>query len=71
MNNNSKTAKGWWSTTLRHLLPTLILMLVAQSAFAQSTQVTGTVLDETGEPLIGASVIEKRHCYRFRHRFRR
>nr|WP_304479043.1 TonB-dependent receptor [uncultured Muribaculum sp.] len=59
MNNNSKTAKGWWSTTLRHLLPTLILMLVAQSAFAQSTQVTGTVLDETGEPLIGASVIEK------------
>jgi len=43
---------------LRLLLPAFILLLGASSIKAQ-TQVTGVVKDSTGEPLIGASVIEK------------
>ncbi len=58
MNNKRSTANGWWSRLLRHLLPAFIMILAGQSAFAQ-TQVTGVVKDSTGEPLIGASVIEK------------
>src|SRR3712207_5086534 len=42
--------RGW-------LLGLLILLLIPASAFAQNQRtVTGTVSDETGEPLIGATV---------------
>ena len=44
---------------LSRLLLTLFIMLVGQSAFAQSKQVTGVVKDATGETVIGASVVEK------------
>lgn len=37
----------------------LLLILLAPSAFAQSIQLKGSVTDSTGEPIIGASVIEK------------
>lgn len=37
----------------------LIILLSPFSAFAQSIQLKGTVTDTTGEPIIGASVIEK------------
>lgn len=43
----------------RHLLSLLIAMTFSLSAFAQDLTVTGTVYDETGEPLIGASVQPK------------
>lgn len=59
MNNQRINAHGWWSGLLRHLLPAFIVMLVAGAADAQSQQVTGIVEDSTGEPLIGASVLEK------------
>lgn len=37
----------------------LMMMFVSVSLFAQKQTITGTVTDETGEPLIGASVIQK------------
>lgn len=58
MNNKRSTTIGRWSHALRLLLPALLLM-VAAFANAQSNQVTGLVQDNTGEPLMGASVIEK------------
>jgi TonB-linked SusC/RagA family outer membrane protein len=58
MNLKRSSANGGWSQRLRLLLPAL-MMLVAQTILAQTTQITGTVTDPTGEPLIGASVIEK------------
>ena len=59
MNNKRSTAIGRWSSALRLLLPAFLLMFAAVSLRAQSTQVTGVVQDNTGEPLMGASVIEK------------
>lgn len=56
--NNSSKIHGSLSRMFRFLLPAFILLLGASSAVAQ-TQVTGVVKDSTGEPLIGASVIEK------------
>ncbi len=44
----------------RRFLCSLMLSLIATaSAFAQSDQVTGTVLDENGDAVIGASVVQK------------
>ena len=37
----------------------LLFLLIPFSAFAQSIQLKGTVTDSTGEPIIGASIIEK------------
>ncbi|MCM1503918.1 MAG: TonB-dependent receptor [Muribaculum sp.] len=59
MNNKRSTAIGGWSSALRLLLPAFLLVFAAVSLRAQSTQVTGIVQDTTGEPLMGASVIEK------------
>lgn len=56
--NKSSIHQNRWSRLLRLTLPAFILILCAQIAAAQ-TQVRGTVVDETGEALIGASVIEK------------
>ena len=53
--------KGHRSPMLKMLANALIClacMLISIPAFAQG-QVTGTVVDETGEPLIGASVVVK------------
>ena len=43
---------------LKHLL-TCICLLTAMIASAQTTLVTGNVSDNTGEPLIGASIVQK------------
>jgi len=42
-----------------HLLVVVFLMLGAVSAFAQNVQIRGTVSDETGAPLPGATIIIK------------
>ncbi len=42
-----------------HLLVVVFLMLGAVSAFAQNVQIRGTVSDETGAPLPGATILVK------------
>jgi len=42
----------------KRLFASVLLILACAVAFAQSVQVTGTVTDTKGEPVIGASVIE-------------
>lgn len=59
MKNNKTNEKASWSNLLLRLLPLVILLLVGQSAWAQSKQVTGIVKDATGETIIGASIFEK------------
>ena len=39
---------------------TFILLFMAFSQFMMSQNVTGVVTDDSGEPLIGASVMEKK-----------
>ena len=41
------------------LLSLLLTLLVSAMAFAQTINVVGTVTDENGDPVIGASVVEK------------
>lgn len=43
----------------RTWLTMLMAMAISVSVYAQNIMVTGTVLDEAGEPLIGATVIQK------------
>ena len=43
---------------LRRLLLSTLLILASTIMYAQ-TEITGTVVDETGEPVIGATVKEK------------
>ena len=43
----------------RTLFALLMAMFIALPAFAQQISVQGTVIDETGEPIIGANVIAK------------
>ena len=43
---------------IRKLLMSFVLMAAGLTASAQQ-QVTGTVVDDSGEPIIGATVIEK------------
>lgn len=43
---------------VRKLAVTLCLSMLCLIAFAQGRQITGTVLDSTGEPVIGANVTE-------------
>lgn len=57
MNSKSITAEGRRSISLRLLLPLLLLAFFAAPAAAQL--VKGVVKDASGEPLIGATVIEK------------
>ena len=42
----------------KRALATLSLSMLCLVAFAQGRQVTGTVIDGTGEPVIGANVLE-------------
>ena len=58
MDNKRSTTIGRWSRALRLFLPAMML-IIASAATAQTTQVTGVVQDNTGEPLMGASGIEK------------
>lgn len=46
-------------TSLRRLLLSSTLVLTSVSLFAQSVSVKGTVTDPAGEPIIGATVLEK------------
>lgn len=57
MNTNPIKAEGRRSQLLRLLLPVLLLICAAAPAAAQI--VTGVVSDPSGEPLIGATIIEK------------
>ena len=56
MNERSVSCGG--GKTLRRLMFLLLLFVCSTGAFAQS-KVTGTVVDATGEPVIGASVMVK------------
>ena len=42
----------------KRALATLSLSMLCLVAFAQDRQVSGTILDSTGEPVIGANVLE-------------
>ena len=42
----------------KRALATLALSMLCLVAFAQGRQVTGTIIDSTGEPVIGANVLE-------------
>lgn len=47
------------SGKLQRLLPIIILLLAGMNVWAQTKQVSGVVIDGTGETVIGASVLEK------------
>lgn len=55
-NNNPYIQQG--SAKLLRWLPIFLMMLVAQVTFAQK-QVKGVVVDDMGEPVMGANVIQK------------
>ena len=59
MNNKRSTTHGGWSQRLRFLLSALALLAFGIGLSAQTVQVTGTVYEPSGEPVIGASVIEQ------------
>lgn len=59
MNNKRSTKPGAWTSHLRQLLSAMMFLAFALGIQAQSLQVTGTVTDKSGEPLIGANVIEQ------------
>jgi len=44
---------------LTRILMSIALMMVCVAASAQSIDVSGTVLEPTGEPVIGATVMQK------------
>ena len=46
-------------SVLRRTFVALIAVLLSMTALAQGGGITGRVIDETGDPIIGASVIEK------------
>ncbi len=43
---------------IRYLTALLVMMTISLSALAQNIAVSGTVLDELGDPLIGAKVMQ-------------
>ena len=59
MNNHRRKTAAGGSKRLHLILAALLAILFPMQVFAQQGQVTGTVVDNTGEPLIGATVIEK------------
>jgi len=44
---------------IQWLFLTVLFSLVAMSGYAQSKTITGKIIDSTGEPVIGASVLVK------------
>ncbi len=59
MNYYRRLTAAGLSRKLHLILPVILAILFHIPAFAQQGQVTGTVVDNTGEPLIGATIIEK------------
>ena len=55
--NDCTSSKGNGSRWSRFLLPLLLSLVVHVAAFAQGTEIRGTVVDDTGEPVIGATVM--------------
>ncbi len=53
----SKREKSGHFSIARKAFLTLIALFVAIPVFAQTVDVKGTVVDETGEPLIGVTVM--------------
>src|SRR5574344_24828 len=43
---------------LRGLASTALVLLISATAWGQKMKITGTVIDNTNEPIIGASVLE-------------
>lgn len=43
---------------LRGLVSTVLVLLISATAWGQKMKITGTVIDNTNEPIIGASVLE-------------
>lgn len=43
---------------LRGLAASALVLLVSTTAWGQKVKITGTVIDNTNEPVIGASVLE-------------
>lgn len=43
---------------LRGLAASALVLLVSATAWGQKVKITGTVIDNTNEPVIGASVLE-------------
>lgn len=50
---------GQWKDWTKLIYVSLLLVLATMPAFAQQLSVTGNVKDTSGEPIIGASVVEK------------
>ncbi|MDE7420070.1 MAG: carboxypeptidase-like regulatory domain-containing protein, partial [Muribaculaceae bacterium] len=59
MNQYRRQTAAGSSKKLHLILAALLAILFPLQVFAQRGQVTGTVKDNTGEPLIGATIIEK------------
>ena len=58
---NTKSSRSKF--LLLRWLPVFLMLLIGQTLSAQQRQVTGIVKDLAGEPIIGASVLEKRCDY--------
>ena len=50
---------NFYRTMLKTLLLVSLFCFLPLSAFAQAWTTTGTVIDESGEPIIGATVMEQ------------
>ena len=48
-----------FSQKTRYWLAMMLAIILSAPTYAQNITVTGTVLDETGEPLIGATIVQK------------
>ena len=44
---------------LRGLAASALVLMVSATAWGQKVKITGTVIDNTNEPVIGASVLER------------
>lgn len=52
-----KHSKYWKMT--RYIMPVLLAFLFSGASFAQKEKISGTIVDEAGEPIIGATIMEK------------
>ncbi len=48
-----------FSQKTRYWLAMTLAIIFSVSVYAQNITVTGTVTDDTGEPLIGATIVQK------------
>mgnify|MGYP002614321422 CR=1 FL=1 len=49
-------SKKW--SMVRYLLPVLFSFIFSATMFAQKMKISGTIVDTTGEPIFGASIME-------------